>query len=101
VEAFSHPDPDGDALTLVATDCTATPATEVVSQEIVHLVTLLDKRPGVALTAKQLWHTIARFGGYLDRKSDPPPGWQTLWQGWMYIQTVLEGVHLAPFFPPS
>jgi Transposase Tn5 dimerisation domain len=67
----------------------------------VGIVTLLDKRPGFALTAKQLWHTIARFGGYLDRKSDPPPGWQTLWQGWIYIQTVLEGVHLAPFFSSS
>jgi hypothetical protein len=78
-----------------------TPATEVVSQELVLLVTLLDKRPGAALTTKQLWHTIARFGGYLDRKSDPPPGWQTLWQGWIYIQTVLEGVRLAPFFSSS
>lgn len=78
-----------------------TPATEVVSQDIVHVVTLLDKRPGVLLTAKDLWRTIARFGGYLDRKCDGPPGWQTLWQGWMYIQTVLQGVHLAPFFPPS
>jgi len=78
-----------------------TPATAVVSEEIVRLVALLDKRPGIALTAKQLWRTLARFGGYLDRKSDPPPGWQTLWQGWMYIQTVLEGVHLAPFFPSS
>lgn len=85
----------------VAQSAPETPATEVVSEEIVRLVTLLDKRPGVALTAKQLWRTIARFGGYLDRKSDPPPGWQTLWQGWMYIQTVLEGVHLAPFFSSS
>lgn len=78
-----------------------TPATEVVSEEIIRLVTLLDKRPGIALTARDLWHTIARFGGYLDRKSDPPPGWQTLWQGWMYLQTVLQGVHLAPFFSSS
>ena len=77
-----------------------TPATEVVSQEIVHLVTLLDKRPGVALTAKQLWRTMARFGGYLDRKSDPPPGWQTLWKGWLYIQTILQGVRLAVRCPP-
>ena len=77
-----------------------TPATEVVSQEVVRVVTLLDKRPGAALTAKDLWCTIARFGGYLNRNSDPAPGWQTLWQGWMYIQIVLEGVHLAPFFSP-
>ena len=78
-----------------------TPATEVVSQEIVQVVTLLDKRPGVTLTANELWRTIARFGGYLNRKSDGPPGWQTLWQGWMYVQTVLQGVHLAALFPPS
>ena len=77
-----------------------TPATEVVSEEVVRVVTLLDKRPGAALTAKDLWRTIARLGGYLNRNSDPPPGWQTLWQGWMYIHIVLEGVHLAPFFAP-
>jgi Transposase Tn5 dimerisation domain len=78
-----------------------TPATEVISADIVRVVTLLDKRPGVPLTPNDLWRTIARFGGYLDRKRDGPPGWQTLWQGWMYIQTVLQGVYLAPFFPPS
>ncbi len=77
------------------------PATEVVSQEVVCIVTLLNKRPGVTLTANELWGTIASFGGYLNRKCDGPPGWQTLWQGWMYIQTVLEGVRLAPHFPPS
>ena len=78
-----------------------TPATEVVSQEVVCVVTLLNKRPGMTLTANELWRTIASFGGYLNRKGDGPPGWQTLWQGWMYIQTVLEGVRLAPHFPPS
>ena len=78
-----------------------TPASEVISQEVIQVVLHLDKRPKATLTAKDLWHTIARFGGYLDRKSDPPPGWQTLWQGWIYIQTVLEGVHLARHFTPS
>jgi hypothetical protein len=78
-----------------------TPASEVISQEVIQVVLHLDKRPKATLTAKDLWHTIARFGGYLDRKSDPPPGWQTLWKGWIYIQTVLEGVHLAWHFTPS
>ena len=78
-----------------------TPATEVISTEVIQVVLHLDKRPEATLTAKDLWHTIARFGGYLDRKSDPPPGWQTLWKGWIYIQTVLEGVHLARHFTPS
>jgi hypothetical protein len=78
-----------------------TPASQVISQEVIQVVLHLDKRPKATLTAKDLWHTIARFGGYLDRKSDPPPGWQTLWKGWIYIQTVLEGVHLARHFTPS
>jgi hypothetical protein len=78
-----------------------TPASQVISQEVIQVVLHLDKRPKATLTAKDLWHTIARFGGYLDRKSDPPPGWQTLWRGWIYIQTVLEGVHLARHFTPS
>lgn len=78
-----------------------TPATEVISKDVIQVVLSLDKRPKATLTASDLWHTIARFGGYLDRKSDPPPGWQTLWQGWMYVQAVLVGVHLARQFPPS
>jgi hypothetical protein len=78
-----------------------TPATEVVSQEVIYVVTQLDKRPGAKLTAKDLWHTIASFGGYLNRKCDGPPGWQTLWKGWLYIQSVLQGVRLAVRFPPQ
>lgn len=77
-----------------------TPATEVISKEVIQVVLHLDKRPKATLTARDLWRTIARFGGYLDRKSDPPPGWQTLWKGWIRVQTVLEGVHLACQFSP-
>ena len=40
---------------------------------------------------------LSELGGYLGRKSDGPPGWKTLWRGWLHIQTLLEGVHLAPF----
>ena len=72
-----------------------TPATEVISTEVIQVVLHLDKRPEATLTAKDLWHTIARFGGYLGRKGDGPPGWKTLWRGWLYIQALLEGVHLA------
>jgi hypothetical protein len=77
-----------------------TPATEVVSQEVIDVVTKLNNRPGVKLTANDFWRTIASFGGYLNRKSDGPPGWQTLWKGWLYVQTVLQGVRLATRFTP-
>jgi hypothetical protein len=43
--------------------------------------------------------TVARQGGYLGRKGDGPPGWKTLWLGWFYVQTLLEGVHLATRLP--
>lgn len=76
------------------------PATEVVSEEARQVVILLDSRHRAILTAKQLWHAIARLGGYLDRKSDGPPGWQTLWRGWMRVMDVLEGVHLAAQLHP-
>jgi hypothetical protein len=38
---------------------------------------------------------IARLGGHLNRKSDGPPGWITLWRGWFVLQTLVEGVLLA------
>lgn len=77
------------------------PATDVASQELIQVVTHLDLRHRVIRTAKELWSAIARLGGYLDRKSDGPPGWQTLWKGWMRVIDVLEGVHLAVQFHSS
>jgi hypothetical protein len=77
-----------------------TPATEVVSQEVIQVLTLLDKRHRDIVTAKHVWHAIARLGGYLDRTCDGPPGWMTLWKGWMRVLYTLDGVHLAAHFAP-
>jgi hypothetical protein len=71
------------------------PAAQVLPAEIVQVVAALAELPAAQLTAQQCWHTIARLGGYLGRKGDGPPGWKTLWQGWFYIQSVLDGFHLA------
>jgi hypothetical protein len=77
------------------------PASAVVSGEATRLVVLLDHRHRTIATARDLWRAIARLGGYLDRKSDGPPGWQTLWKGWMRVMDVLEGVHLGAHLHPS
>jgi len=77
------------------------PASEVVSAEVIQVVTHLDQRHQAIRTAKELWRAIARLGGYLDRKHDGPPGWQTLWKGWKRILDVLEGVRFAALFHPS
>jgi len=74
-------------------------ALEVLPTDLVQVVALLAQVPAAQLTCQQCWHSIARYGGYLGRKGDGPPGWKTLWKGWFYIQALLEGVHLAARLP--
>ncbi len=70
-------------------------AREALPTDLVQVVALLAAVSATELTVQQCWYTIARYGGYLHRRSGGPPGWKTLWKGWFYIQALLEGVHLA------
>lgn len=38
---------------------------------------------------------VAQMGGFLGRRSDGDPGWQTLWKGWERLQWKVEGLRLA------
>lgn len=38
---------------------------------------------------------LAKLGGFLGRKSDGEPGWQTIWKGWMRLQDILIGIQIA------
>jgi len=71
------------------------PASEVVEAEAVALIAARTARSPSMLTIKAFWTEVARMGGYLARAGDGPPGWKTLWKGWLQLQTLLEGVHLA------
>ncbi len=71
------------------------PAVQVLPTEVVAVVAAKLGLPLAGLTTQQCWYAIARLGGYLARKGDGPPGWKTLWRGWLQVQTLLEGVHLA------
>jgi Transposase DNA-binding len=73
----------------------AQPVVEVLPADVVQVVATLAQVPAAELTTQQCWYTIAGYAGYLARKGDGPPGWKTLWKGWLYIQALLEGVHLA------
>jgi hypothetical protein len=62
------------------------------------MLTVLAERSDQSPTTMMLstfWIEIARLGGYLARASDGPPGWRTIWKGWLFLQTLLEGVQLA------
>jgi hypothetical protein len=62
------------------------------------MLAVMAKRSGQApatMTIGSFWTEVARLGGYLARSHDGPPGWRTIWKGWLALQTLLEGVHLA------
>ena len=67
----------------------------VLPADLVQVAAALAHVPAAQLTTQRCWYTIARYGGYLGRKGDGPPGWKTLWKGWFYMQALLDGVHLA------
>ena len=46
-------------------------------------------------TVRDVALALANLGGHLNRASDGLPGWQTLWRGWLYLQNLLTGAHLA------
>ena len=38
---------------------------------------------------------VAKMAGYLNRKNDPPPGHQIMWQGYTRLQIMCEGYVLS------
>jgi hypothetical protein len=34
--------------------------------------------------------SIAKLGGYIGRKTDPPPGMISLWRGWQQLMDIIE-----------
>lgn len=50
--------------------------------------------PVERLCPRLFWLTIAKRGGYLARKGDGPPGWQTIWKGWSDFMLMVVGVEL-------
>jgi hypothetical protein len=40
------------------------------------------------LTVREFWQGVARLGGFIGRRSDGDPGWQTLWRGWQRLQDL-------------
>lgn len=43
------------------------------------------------ITMRQFWHKVAALGGFIGRKSDGDPGWQTLWCGWLRLLDMYLG----------
>lgn len=69
-------------------------AQEVVGPIAVMIICKRYKLDKDKLTVKQFWRSVAQFGGFLGRKADGDPGWQTLWRGWLRILDMCIGAEL-------
>jgi hypothetical protein len=65
-----------------------TPARHTVEPSLLETVQRYFKLPSTELTLREFWRLVARLGGFLGRKSDGDPGWQTLWRGWLRLQDL-------------
>ena len=45
-------------------------------------------------TLREFWVCVARLGGFLARKSDGDPGWQTIWDGYNRLKDMVLGVEI-------
>jgi hypothetical protein len=55
-------------------------------------------RPDVRLTGMtvyQFFRELAKFGGFLGRKGDGEPGWETVWHGYKKLHSLLDGLRLV------
>jgi hypothetical protein len=58
---------------------------------------LLEERlgkPKQGWTQGTFWVAVARLGGFIGRKSDGTPGWQTIWRGWQRLLWMSDGLEI-------
>ena len=50
---------------------------------------------GQPWTVGRFFRELAKLGGFLGRKGDGEPGWQTIWRGWEQLVILLRGYELG------
>ena len=75
------------------------PAHEVIEPLMLAVVAERSGQSPATMTIGSFWTEVARLGGYLARSHDGLPGWRTIWKGWLSLQMLLEGAHLAFHLP--
>ena len=64
------------------------------SQEALDLLAKKFGQPKGGWTQRELIRAMARLGGFIGRRSDGEPGWQTIWRGWRRLMYMVQGVEL-------
>lgn len=71
------------------------PAATVVPPLLLKVLVARLDLPTPELSLRQFWRAVAHLGGFIGRKSDGDPGWQTLWRGWRRLQDLCWGASLT------
>lgn len=72
------------------------PAAEVVPRRYLAALGRVRRLPAkAALTVRGFFRAVAGLGGFLGRKGDGEPGWQTTWRGWEKLSWIVRGYELA------
>lgn len=92
-DAQQQPQPD-----TASASAATTQSNQILQQYVPALYLLivgqLAKVPIDQLTPQLFLLTIAKRGGYLNRKHDHRPGWIVLWRGWTDIVQMAQGAEL-------
>lgn len=78
--ARTHPDEPVDA--------------EVFGRPMLRLLEAKFGKPEGGWTHQNVLVSVARIGGFLARRSDGLPGWQTIWRGWQRLMWMCQGLEL-------
>ena len=70
-------------------------ATHVPSSWIKCLKLARPKLKLTGLTVYEFFRELAKMGGFLGRKGDGEPGWQTIWHGFKKLQAILDAMRLT------
>lgn len=79
----------------VAREAPETPVRKLVPKEWVEVLAKVTRRPRAIKTVREFMRALAGLGGFLGRKSDGEPGWQTIWRGLETLILALRGYHAA------
>lgn len=76
-------------------DAKTTPATEVVAQEYVKVLsTWRHGETSPDWTVHEFFFALTRLGDHQNRRQDKHPGWIVLWRGWTALQLLVTGSRL-------
>lgn len=67
---------------------------ELFGPQALELLTAQYGKPLEGWTHANALVAVARLGGFLARKNDGMPGWQTIWRGWHRLMWMCEGLEL-------